>query len=83
MPIAVRGAVITSAPGAYEIVDFISDNPRTREIQVKVAAAGLCHSDDHLATGDIPFAQYPVCGGHEGSGVVTAVGPGHNRHPQR
>ena len=39
-------------------------------------AAGMCHSDHHLVTGDIPMAGFPVLGGHEGAGIVTEVGPG-------
>ena len=42
---------------------------------VKIAASGLCHSDDHVATGDIPVGILPYAGGHEGAGVITAVGP--------
>ncbi len=76
MPVNTRGAIIRSAPGKYEVVDLVSDDPRPGEIQVKMAASGMCHSDDHIATGDIPVAHYPMCGGHEGSGVVTAVGQG-------
>ena len=38
-------------------------------------APGLCHSDDHLVTGDMPM-NLPVVGGHEGAGVVVEVGPG-------
>ena len=75
MPVNTRGAIVRSAPGTFEVVDLISDDPRTGEIQVKLAASGMCHSDDHLATGDIPVAHYPMAGGHEGAGVVTGVGP--------
>jgi Zn-dependent alcohol dehydrogenase len=39
-------------------------------------ASGLCHSDDHIATGDMPVPTYPFCGGHEGAGVVEKVGAG-------
>jgi S-(hydroxymethyl)glutathione dehydrogenase/alcohol dehydrogenase len=39
-------------------------------------AAGLCHSDHHLVTGDIPMAGFPILGGHEGAGVVIGVGDG-------
>ena len=74
MPVNTRGAIIRSAPGKFEVVDLISDDPRPGEIQVQLAASGMCHSDDHLATGDIPVAHYPMAGGHEGAGVVTAVG---------
>jgi NDMA-dependent alcohol dehydrogenase len=42
---------------------------------VKLAASGMCHSDEHLVTGDLPFAL-PIIGGHEGAGVVEAVGEG-------
>ncbi|NYJ05258.1 NDMA-dependent alcohol dehydrogenase [Petropleomorpha daqingensis] len=75
MPVETRGAIIREAPGKFEVVDLVSDDPRPGEIQVKLAASGMCHSDDHLATGDIPVAHYPMAGGHEGAGVVTAVGP--------
>ena len=75
MPVNTRGAIVRSAPGKFEVVDLVSDDPRPGELQVKLAASGMCHSDDHLATGDIPMGHYPMCGGHEGAGVVTAVGP--------
>jgi NDMA-dependent alcohol dehydrogenase len=71
-----RGAVIMKAPGAYEVVDMELDDPWPGEIQVKLVASGLCHSDDHIATGDLPVPTYPFCGGHEGAGVVEKVGPG-------
>jgi Zn-dependent alcohol dehydrogenase len=61
-------------------------------VLVKMAVAGICHSDDHFATGDMvptpdlaaileaagaPRLDYfPLLGGHEGAGVVEEVGPG-------
>ncbi|MBC3192669.1 NDMA-dependent alcohol dehydrogenase [Pseudonocardia sp. C8] len=69
-----RGAVVRSAPGKYEVVDLEIDDPRPGEIEVKMVASGLCHSDDHVATGDIPVGTYPFAGGHEGSGIVTKAG---------
>ena len=63
-----RGAVIRSAPGTFEVIDIDLDEPRQGELQVQMVASGLCHSDDHLATGDIPVGTYPICGGHEGAG---------------
>ena len=76
MPVNTRGAILRSAPGTWEVTDLIADDPQLGELQVKIAASGLCHSDDHIATGDMPVGHYPILGGHEGSGVVTAVGPG-------
>jgi NDMA-dependent alcohol dehydrogenase len=70
-----RGAIIKEAPGTYEVVDLEVDDPRQGELQVQMVASGLCHSDDHVATGDIPVGVYPFAGGHEGAGIVTAVGP--------
>lgn len=70
-----RAAVLFNAPGSYETVELDLEGPRTGEITVKMVASGLCHSDDHFATGDIPAGTYPMCGGHEGSGVVVEVGP--------
>ncbi|ALE77838.1 NDMA-dependent alcohol dehydrogenase [Pseudonocardia alni] len=69
-----RGAIVRSAPGKYEVVDLELDEPRAGEIEVKMVASGLCHSDDHIATGDIPVGTYPFAGGHEGSGIVTRAG---------
>jgi NDMA-dependent alcohol dehydrogenase len=75
MPITTRTSIIRKAPGTYETVVVELDDPRQGEVTVKLAASGLCHSDDHVATGDVPVGIYPFAGGHEGSGVVTAVGP--------
>ncbi|GAA3392447.1 Zn-dependent alcohol dehydrogenase [Streptomyces roseoviridis] len=49
--------------------------PGPGEVLVAVAAAGLCHSDLSVVDGTIPF-PVPVVLGHEGAGVVEAVGPG-------
>ena len=53
---------------------------------MKLAASGLCHSDEHLVTGDMVLdpelaeafglQQLPVIGGHEGAGEIVEVGPG-------
>ena len=69
-----RTAVVTAAPGKYEVVDIDLDEPRKGEVTVRLVAAGLCHSDDHLATGDLTVGIYPFAGGHEGAGIVEAVG---------
>jgi S-(hydroxymethyl)glutathione dehydrogenase/alcohol dehydrogenase len=75
MPVNTRGAIMRSAPGKWEVTELVVDDPQPGELQVKLAASGLCHSDDHVATGDMPVGQYPMLGGHEGAGVVTGVGP--------
>ncbi len=45
---------------------------------IKFSAAGLCHSDLHLLTGDLP-ARYSIVCGHEGAGTIEDVGPGVGR----
>jgi NDMA-dependent alcohol dehydrogenase len=71
-----RAAVLFDVPGKWEVVEVDVDEPRDHEVLVRYVSAGLCHSDDHLTKGDVPFGHYPVCGGHEGAGVIEAVGAG-------
>jgi len=73
-----RAAVLRDVGKDFEIVELDLDAPKTGEVLVRLEASGLCHSDDHLRTGDIPV-RYPIVGGHEGAGVVEAVGPGVTR----
>ncbi len=49
--------------------------PRRNEVMIKLAACGICHSDLSATNGTIPLPR-PVVLGHEGAGVVTAVGEG-------
>ncbi|MSV99549.1 MAG: NDMA-dependent alcohol dehydrogenase [Actinobacteria bacterium] len=59
----------------WSVEEIDLDGPRQGEVLVRLAAAGLCHSDDHLITGDSPM-PLPMIGGHEGAGIVEEVGPG-------
>jgi NDMA-dependent alcohol dehydrogenase len=70
-----RAAILRESPGKFEIVELELDDPRQGEIQVKMAATGLCHSDQHLQSGGSSASHYPFICGHEGSGIVIAVGP--------
>ncbi|HEX4218756.1 MAG TPA: NDMA-dependent alcohol dehydrogenase, partial [Acidimicrobiales bacterium] len=72
-----RAAVLFRAPGSWETAELEVEPPRQGELLIKMAAAGLCHSDDHMTTGDLPVPAeaLPVAGGHEGAGVVAEVGP--------
>jgi NDMA-dependent alcohol dehydrogenase len=70
-----RGAILREIPGRYEVVEMELDHPRQGEIMVKMVASGMCHSDDHIARGDLPSDTLPMCTGHEGAGVVVEVGP--------
>jgi Zn-dependent alcohol dehydrogenase len=63
-----------SRPVAVERVSL--EPPRAGEVLVRVAAAGVCHSDVHLADGRLGPGRWPMVLGHEGAGVVEAVGGG-------
>src|SRR5205823_11319281 len=70
----IRAAVL-NAPGESFVLETLDlAEPRDGEVLVKVAAVGVCHSDWHLVTGDTKH-PLPVVPGHEGAGVVEAVGP--------
>ena len=70
-----RAAVLRKPhePLTIETVDL--DTPSAREVLVRTAASGVCHSDLHVVEGQSRFSlERPVVLGHEGSGVVEAVG---------
>ncbi len=62
----------TSSGWSVEEIEI--DPPKRREVLIKLAASGICHSDQHLDDGVIPLPWAPVLGGHEGAGVVTELG---------
>jgi S-(hydroxymethyl)glutathione dehydrogenase / alcohol dehydrogenase len=68
-----RAAVLNTIPGALEIEELSIDKPRSREVLVRTAHSGLCHSDLHFLDGVWPGVT-PMVMGHEGAGVVEAVG---------
>ncbi|MFL6083754.1 MAG: NDMA-dependent alcohol dehydrogenase [Mycobacterium sp.] len=87
-----QGAVMRGVGQDWEIAEITLDPPREGEVLVKMAVAGICHSDDHFTTGDMvpgpEFAAvmeaagapspdfFPLLGGHEGAGIIEDVGPG-------
>src|SRR5271170_873945 len=73
-----RAAVLRDVGKDWEIIELELDPPKDGEVLIRFVAAGLCHSDDHLRTGDIPV-RYPIVGGHEGAGIVEEVGAGVSR----
>ncbi|HEY9264348.1 MAG TPA: NDMA-dependent alcohol dehydrogenase, partial [Mycobacterium sp.] len=71
-----KGALIWDFNQPWSIEEIEIGDPVKDEVKIQMEASGMCHSDHHLVTGDIPMAGFPVLGGHEGAGVVTEVGPG-------
>jgi S-(hydroxymethyl)glutathione dehydrogenase/alcohol dehydrogenase len=70
-----KAAVLWEVNTPWSVEEIDLDPPGPGEVLVKIAASGMCHSDEHLVTGDLPFAP-PIIGGHEGAGVVQEVGEG-------
>ena len=71
----IRAAVLHAPGEPFRIEELALDPPRAGEVLVRLAACGVCHSDWHVATGDTRHPA-PVVAGHEGAGVVEAVGDG-------
>lgn len=71
-----KGALIWEFNQPWSVEEIEIGDPRKDEVKIQMKAAGMCRSDHHLVTGDIPMAGFPVLGGHEGAGIVTEVGPG-------
>ncbi len=71
--IGLEGPYADSRPLAIE--DLVLDEPGPNEVLLRIEAAGLCHSDLSVVNGQRP-RPVPMALGHEGAGVVEAVGPG-------
>lgn len=69
----VRAAVVTQAGGDVEIQDIDVPEVGPGEVRVRIAAAGVCHSDLSFTNGTLR-PEFPVVLGHEASGTVVAVG---------
>src|SRR4030081_132449 len=73
-----KPAILRAPRTDWEITELELDPPRDNEVLIRFVAAGLCHSDEHLRSGDMP-SRYPIIGGHEGAGVIEEIGPGVTR----
>jgi S-(hydroxymethyl)glutathione dehydrogenase/alcohol dehydrogenase len=82
-----RAAVLWGTDQQWQVEEITIDPPRVGEVLVEWKVAGMCHSDEHMVTGDmVPGPEmlsmmgldsmFPLIGGHEGAGVVVEVGPG-------
>ena len=81
-----QAAILYEPHTDWSVEDITLDSPKQGEVLVKLTASGLCHSDEHLVSGDmvmpaeiaemLGLQQFPIIGGHEGAGEVVEVGPG-------
>jgi NDMA-dependent alcohol dehydrogenase len=81
-----RAVVCSGLHEPWKVEEVDIDPPGPHEVVVQMAYAGMCHSDEHLRTGDMSAppevlevfgvdSMFPMIGGHEGAGIVSEVGP--------
>ncbi|MFB7667493.1 Zn-dependent alcohol dehydrogenase [Kitasatospora sp. NPDC056138] len=73
----VRAVLLTAVGAPLELTEIELPEPGPGQVRVRLAAAGVCHSDLSLSNGTLRTAT-PTVLGHEGAGTVTAVGEGVN-----
>src|ERR1700751_4704293 len=66
-------AVVNEKGADFSLEEWELEGPREDEVLVRIVATGICHTDIHLKN-TLPDAMFPRVFGHEGSGVVEAVG---------
>ena len=70
-----RAAICYALDEPVRVEDVVLDDPREHEVHVRMAAAGVCHSDRSVINGIMP-AKLPCVLGHEGAGIVARTGAG-------
>ena len=70
-----RGLVYAEPGSAPAVEEITLDPPGPNEVQVRIEACGVCHSDLHVIETDGWGMKFPILLGHEGAGVVEEVGP--------
>lgn len=71
----VTAAVVEQLHAPFTLTDLELDEPGPGEALVRIVATGICHTDEITRHGDLPM-PFPAVLGHEGAGVVEAVGEG-------
>jgi S-(hydroxymethyl)glutathione dehydrogenase / alcohol dehydrogenase len=72
----IRAAVAWEPKAPLSIEEIDLEGPKKGEVLVKIVATGVCHTDAFTLSGADPEGLFPVILGHEGGGIVEAVGEG-------
>lgn len=75
MTTQIRASVVEEIGAPFTYTDLLIEDPGPGEILVRIVASGVCHTDANTRGGDMPL-PLPGVLGHEGAGIVEAVGPG-------
>ena len=73
-----QAAILNEANTPFSIETVELEAPKTGEVLIKMAAAGVCHSDWHVVEG-LSYFPMPIICGHEGAGIVEDIGEGVTR----
>src|SRR4029077_13494119 len=76
-----KAAVCAAINESLEVVDVGLDGPKAGEVRIRMGASGVCHSDLSVVNGTL-LSPLPAVLGHEGAGIVEAVGAGVTRVKQ-
>jgi S-(hydroxymethyl)mycothiol dehydrogenase len=80
MPTKARGIISHQPKGRLKVEEFTIDEPGPNEVLVRILASGVCHTDYGVKEGVYGSQGFPFLLGHEGAGVIEAVGPGVSQH---
>src|SRR5437764_6942863 len=72
----IRAAVLEQFGAPLEVQELDLAEPKAGEVLVRLVACGVCHTDMYSASGADPSGYTPTVLGHEGAGVVEAIGQG-------
>lgn len=75
-----RGAIVRVPGEPVSIEDFTIDDPGPNEVLVQILASGVCHTDLGVKSGTYGTDGFPFLLGHEGAGIIQAIGPGVTSH---
>ncbi len=70
----IQAAVLHTPNTLLDIMEFELPPLKANELEVRLVASGVCHSDWHVVKGEWPHQELPCILGHEGAGIVEAVG---------
>src|ERR1700753_408481 len=73
---AYKAVHVKSAGAPLELVEVESPSPTRGEVRIEVGACGVCGTDVHFVSGNIPGVSWPLTPGHEIAGKIAEVGDG-------
>ena len=70
-----KGALVWDFHQPWSVEEIEIGDPRKGEVKVALEVAGMCHSDHHIVTGDIPVAAFPVLGATKAQALSSRSAP--------